>query len=58
MEFFIAQRIFADVCVDFSTRLAEAQTSHDTDQFIKDMLLREPVHIDTLVGWMTTGRCG
>ncbi|MFE9928906.1 SIR2 family protein [Streptomyces sp. NPDC005533] len=55
MEFFIAQRIFADICEDDSRRLTEAQTSHETDQFIKDLLLREPVHIATLKRWMNEG---
>ncbi|MHA5053041.1 SIR2 family protein [Streptomyces sp. SD15] len=52
MEFFIAQRIFTDICEDDDRRLTEAQTSHETDQFIKDLLLRESVHIATLKRWM------
>lgn len=55
MEFFIAQRIFASICASDSGELAEAQTSHETDQFIKDLLLREPEHIGTMVEWMNTG---
>ncbi|WP_326592131.1 SIR2 family protein [Streptomyces brevispora] len=55
MEFFIAQRIFTDIFAGDNSRLAEAQTSHETDQFIKDLLLREPVHIATLNQWMNSG---
>ncbi|MFF3286470.1 SIR2 family protein [Streptomyces sp. NPDC003023] len=55
MEFFIAQRIFASICAVDSRELAEAQTSHETDQFIKDLLLREPVHIETMTSWMNGG---
>jgi hypothetical protein len=55
MEFFIAQRIFVDIVTDDSSRLAEAQTSHETDQFITDMLLRDRRHLDTLISWMSSG---
>jgi hypothetical protein len=54
MEFFIAQRLFNDITVDDSSNLATVQTSHETDQFIKDLLLREPEHQETLLRWMNT----
>ncbi len=55
MEFFIAQRIFADITEDNDSRLKAAQTSHETDQFIKDMLVREPAFLQTLLRWMDSG---
>lgn len=55
MEFFIAQKIVGQVRADDSTLLSEVQTSHETDQFIKDFLIREPEHIETLTLWMREG---
>ncbi|WP_030180966.1 SIR2 family protein [Streptomyces violaceorubidus] len=55
MEFFIAQRIFTDICQNYSGRLMDAQTSYETDQFVKDLLLREPSYMDTLIGWLNEG---
>jgi hypothetical protein len=55
MEFFIAQRIFVDICAGDSRRLATTQTSHETDQFIKDMLLGEPEQVAKLINWMNSG---
>lgn len=52
MEFFIAQKMFARIAADDSAYLAEAQTSHETDQFIKDFLIREPVYVQRLLAWM------
>ncbi|MEV8440158.1 SIR2 family protein [Actinosynnema sp. NPDC051121] len=55
MEFFIAQKIHQRIRAGDSTLLAQAQTSHETDQFIKDFLIQEPEHVPTLVEWMRSG---
>lgn len=52
IDFFVAAAMAADLSAGRGGRLTTVQTSHDTDQIIKDMVAAEPAGIRTLRGWM------
>jgi hypothetical protein len=54
-DFFIAQRIFGDIAVGNSKLLASVQTSHDTDQVIREFVSRDAASVDALLSWMRDG---
>ena len=50
-----AQRIFGDIAAGNSKLLATAQTSHDTDQVIREFVSRDSASVDALLSWMRDG---
>jgi len=55
VDFFVAQRIFGDITNGNSSLLATAQTSHDTDQVIREFVSRDAASVDALLSWMRDG---
>jgi hypothetical protein len=55
MDFFIAQRIAAEIAAGDSSKLGSVQTSHETDQFIRDFAGESPRSVAVLTEWMRRG---
>lgn len=55
IDFFVAQRIFADLARGNAELLATTQTSHDTDQVIRRFVQHQDSCVPTLARWMRTG---
>jgi hypothetical protein len=52
VDFYIAQRIFAEIGRGDSALFAEAQTTHDTDLVIREFVLRDANSAESLSHWM------
>jgi transcriptional regulator with XRE-family HTH domain len=55
IDFFIAQRVFADLAQGSAELLATTQTSHDTDQVIRRFVQHQDSCVPTLAQWMRSG---
>lgn len=55
VDFYIAQAVFGGIADGDSRLLATAQTSHGTDQVIREFVEREQQSVRALVGWMRRG---
>ncbi|MGQ0772815.1 MAG: hypothetical protein ACT4NY_00080 [Pseudonocardiales bacterium] len=55
IDFYVAQRVFADIAVGESKSLATAQTTHATDLIIQEFTLRHQSSADFLGEWMAKG---
>lgn len=55
IDFFVAQRVFADLTQGNAELLATTQTSHDTDQVIRRFVQHQDSCIPTLARWMRSG---
>jgi hypothetical protein len=53
VDFHVAQRIFGEIAAGDSKLFATAQTSHDTDMVIRELVTRDPRSADALRRWMT-----
>ncbi|HVQ95113.1 MAG TPA: hypothetical protein VMU51_29035 [Mycobacteriales bacterium] len=52
VDYFVAQGMFAEIQVAKSGRLAGVQTTHDTDQIVKDLVSEDRATIPTLRHWL------
>lgn len=55
IDFFVAQRVFADLAQGSAELLGTTQTSHDTDQVIRRFVQHQDSCIPTLARWMRSG---
>lgn len=55
VDFFVAQRVFADLANGKTELLATTQTSHDTDQIIRRFVQHEESCVPVLTRWMRDG---
>lgn len=55
IDFFVAQRVFANLAQGDAELLATTQTSHDTDQVIRRFVQHQDSCIPTLARWMRSG---
>ncbi|MCA1706771.1 MAG: helix-turn-helix domain-containing protein [Actinobacteria bacterium] len=54
-DFYVAQRIFANIAIGDSKLLAAAQTTHATDLIIQEFVLRHQSSAGFLADWMAQG---